>query len=96
MERNNSEKNWLLFELMDADNRILIIAPYVCRSLYMLTYTCICRRQHAAVFSQKLFIQECICAYGTECIHALPVSGGGGGGGQVILKRTDNHRKDCP
>ena len=25
-----------------------------------------------------LFIQECICAYGAECIHALPAGVGGG------------------
>ena len=49
LRRNNSEKKWSLFELMDTDNRILIIAPNVSRSLYMLTY--ICREQHAAVFS---------------------------------------------
>ena len=46
------------------------------------------------VFAQKLFIQECTCAYGTECIYALPVCVGGGG--QGILKQTNNPRKDCP
>ena len=92
-----AEKNWSLFELMDTDNRILI-APYVSRSLYTLTY--ICRGQHAAVFSicsETVYIRVHMCVYGAvyTSVHRL-CRGGGGGGGQVILKRTDDPRKDCP
>ena len=56
------------------------------RPLYMLT---------SLVFAQKLFI------YRSPHVHMALVclcrgKGGGGGGGQVILKRTDNPRKERP
>ena len=60
LERNNSEKNWSLIEL---DNHILIIAPYVSNSLYLLTY--ICHGQHAEVFD----IRSDAC--GAECMNSI-------------------------
>ena len=66
------------------------------RPLYMLT--CICRGQHAAVFgicTETVYIQEHVYMV-LVYIHCLCRGKGGGGGGQVILKRTDNPRKECP
>ena len=55
------------------------------RPLYMLT---------SLVFAQKLFI------YRSPHVHMALVclcrGKGGSGGGQVILKRTDNPRKERP
>ena len=66
--------------------------------------TCICRGQHAALFgicteTVNLYTGVHMCTWRLY-MHTLPVrvSGGRGGGGegQVILKRTDNPRKECP
>ena len=57
---------------MDTDNRILLIAQYVSRSLCILIVYAIGNMLQCLVFAQKLLIQECTCAYG-----ASPVSGGG-------------------
>ena len=67
---------------MDTDNRILITCMSVVLCICSLIYA-VGNMLQCLAFAQNLFIKECTCAYGAECIHvhASPVSGGGGGGG---------------
>ena len=89
VKKEQPEKNWPLFELVDTDNSICVLC--ICSLVYMPWATC-CSVWY--LHRNCLYTGVHMC---TWRLYAYIACGGGRrGGGQVILKRTDNPRKECP
>ena len=74
VKKEQPEKNWSLFKLMDTDNRICVLS--ICSLVYAVGNMLQC-----LVFAQKLFIYRSPHVHmALVCIHCLCRGKGGGGG----------------